>query len=68
MTRRRVTSTYRREFSPERSAQCREIQQSFGDNFNYREYRRQVEHGHHRSPFVWDDWEFELEEIAPGEL
>ena len=61
MTRRKkVTSTYRREFSPKRSASRPSVIRTFDANFNYREYRRQVEHGHQRSPFVWGDWEYEL--------
>lgn len=61
MTRKKVSTTYKREYSPERSAQRPSVMRSFDANYNYREYRRAVEHGHQRSPFVWDDWEYELE-------
>ncbi|XP_067942504.1 centriole, cilia and spindle-associated protein-like [Watersipora subatra] len=61
MTKKKVTTTYRREFSPERSATQPAAVRNFSANLNYRGYRRQVEHGHHRSPFIWDDWEYELE-------
>lgn len=60
MTKKRVTTTYKREFSPERSAQRPSAIRCFDANNNYREYRRALEHGHQRSPFVWDDWEYEL--------
>ena len=60
MTKKKVTTTYKREYSPERSAQRPSVIRSFDANYNYREYRRAVEHGHQRSPFVWDDWEYEL--------
>ncbi|KAF6040211.1 hypothetical protein EB796_001492 [Bugula neritina] len=59
MTKKKITSTYRREFSPVRSACQPSIMRSFDSNYNYREYRRQAEHGHHRSAFLWDDWEYE---------
>jgi len=59
MVRDRVTSTYRREYSPERSAKVPGIQQLYGVNINYREYRRRLEHGHQQSHFLWDDWEYE---------
>lgn len=58
----KVTSTYRREFSPERSASRPCMVKDYGANYEYREQRRQLEHGHEKIPFLWDDWEYLLDD------